>query len=320
MKLLYITSWYHANINRWLSEAFEDAGFEVIRVGSTHFNHYGIAWEPELAPKMTEIMPEDTSLDLPALIDKYSPDMVLLWDWTGEPPCYEVLNIDKTRKIKDKMPFIYVQHEGWKNALERISLFNPTVAYTGMPYGVYESPCSAKGLGYKYLPGACYPKIHKPNLDWHKKDLECVLLAGMYKPRPQLCEALKRFGVNIHWGNANVMDYVKYHQRSFSTWEFSGGTPYIKWRFFEAMAMGCVMISDRISLMDNLGFGAGKHYIEYILNDDREPWLEDLKIRIKALASNQGLYEEISKQAYDFVIENHTYAHRIAQIRSDINV
>jgi len=319
VKILFVTSWYSSNINRWLSEAFVDAGCEVIRVGQTNFKHYGIEWDNN--PKVTEEFKETDPLNLPRLVDKYKPDILLMWDWTGEPPAYQVEDVDSTRKLKDRLPFIYVQHEGWENALKRKDIFNPSLCYTGMPYGVRSSPCNALTMGYKYLPGACYPQVHRKLNPYEKRDLECVLFAGMYYPRPEICKELIDMGVKLKYGNVPVFEYEKEMNRSLTTWEFSGGTDYIKWRIFEAMSMGTVVLTDRFHLLDKLGFEPNVHYLEYTPvygnNDEFIPEALDLFLMIQDV-KEQSKYDYISEKAYEFVRANHTYSHRVQQILSAI--
>jgi hypothetical protein len=319
-RLLFCTSWYSSNINRWLSEAFVDAGYEVIRVGPTNFKHYGIEWNN--TPIITEEFNEHAPLNLPRLVDTYKPDILLMWDWTGEPPTYQVEDEDLTRKLKERLPFIYVQHEGWENALKRKDIFNPSLCYTGMPYGVRSSPCNATAMGYKYLPGACYPQVHRKINSFSQRDLECVLFAGMYYPRPEICKELESMGVKIKWGNVPVSEYESQMNRSLTTWEFSGGTDYIKWRIFEAMSMGTIVLTDRFNLLDKLGFKPNVHYLEYTpvygKNDEFIPEALDLFLMIQE-AKEAEKYNSISEKAYELVRAKHTYAHRVSMIEGDLS-
>lgn len=170
-----------------------------------------------------------------------------------------------------------------------------------MPYGITNHPFNAFDLGYKYLPGACYPKHHRfINREFNQRDLDCVLFAGMYHPRPEICQELKNMGVNIEYGNVNITNYEKLHNRSLCTWEFSGNQEFIKWRFFEAMSMGCIVITDRLGLMDRLGFKPDVHYLEYKpvpIGDGRTgPRALDLKDIIYKIKSDSSLWKEFPKR------------------------
>ena len=266
---------------------------------------------------MTEVIPETAPLDLPLLVDKYKPDVLLLWDWTGNPACYVADNKERTFTLNEKVPFIYVQHEGWANALERKNLFNPTVCYTGMPYGVKQSPIDSKTLGYKYLAGACYPKVHKITKTWAEKSLDCVLFAGMYSPRPEICQALHDDGLNIVYGNVATKEYVEFHNSSRTTWEFSGGSQYIKWRIFEAMAMGCVVITDTFKLLGEVGFESWKHYVPHIPVDDM-PMAISIARGIRMVRQWRDFSETVREEAWNYVMSNHTYEHRAKMILKDI--
>jgi hypothetical protein len=317
MKLLFVSEWYPANIGTFLSYAFEDAGYEVIRVGNTCFNHYGLVLNPAELPMITEKLPFGQDLDLPALVDKYKPDMLLMWDWTGEPSCYKVVNATATLKLKHRLPFIYVEHEGWLNALKRIELFNPTVAYTGMPYGVIETPCSAMSMGYKYLAGACYPKVHYINRAFEAKDLDFVVMASQARSRPMVCEAMFNKGFKIHYGTGGLYDYRTYHNRSIATYDYSDGWQYVKWRVFEAMAMGCILLQDSFELLESLGFRAGEHFIEYNLKD-LAPDMDTIAEKITMLKDNPDIAKKIRQDAFDFVMKSHKYSDRVAMIEKDL--
>jgi hypothetical protein len=313
-----VSEWYPANIGTFLSYAFEDAGYEVIRVGNTCFNHYGLVMPVSELPVITEKLVFGQDLNLPALVDKYTPDILMMWDWTGEPSCYNVANKQMTTKLKHRLPFIYVEHEGWLNALKRIELFNPTVAYTGMPYGVVETPCSAMAMGYKYLAGACYPKVHYITKTFEEKDLDLVVMASVARTRESVCGAMKAKGFNTYFNTGTLTEYRDYHNRSLTTYDFSNGWQYVKWRVFEAMAMGCVLLQDSFELLESLGFREDKHFVGYKLTEDNKPDIESIAYQITMLKNNPDVARKIRVAAYDFVIENHTYSHRVSQILKDL--
>ena len=318
-KLLFVSTWYPANVDRWLSTAFEDYGYEVVRVGKTYFNHYGIGWEQDLLPEVAQELDVNAPLDLPALVSRYEPDILLFWDWNACP----IDNVGETRKIRKKIPVILVEHEGWPHNFERKNLINPTLAYTAMPYGITNHPCNAFEMGYRYLPGACYPKYHgKVNESHANRDLDCVLFAGMYNPRPEICQELINLGINIKYGQVNITGYKEMHNRALCTWEFSGNQEYVKWRIFEAMSMGCLVLSDRLVLMDRLGFKPGEHYIEYkpvpIGEGRTAPKAEDLKEKILEIKEHPGIWEDITQNAFNQVRKYHTYRHRVEKILKDL--
>lgn len=318
-KILFVSTWYPSNIDMWLSTAFEDYGYEVIRVGKTYFSHYGIQWEPELLPKVIEELNVNSQLNLPELVNRYSPDILIFWDWNSCP----IHNIEETKKLKYNIPVILVEHEGWSQNFIRKDLINPTLAYTGMPYGVTGHPFDSSELGYKYLPGACYPIYHRfLKKEFEQRDLDCVLFAGMYNPRPDICFSLRLMGTKIEYGQVNITNYEKFYNRSLTTWEFSGGQEFIKWRFFEAMSMGCIIITDRLKLMNMLGFEPNVHYLEYNpipLGDGRTgPRAIGLKNIIDKVRNDPNIWKRISKDAHRFVNEHHTYEHRVKMIIKDL--
>lgn len=316
--ILFVSQWYPANIGTFLSYAFEDAGYKVIRVGETCFNHYGVKYDYSELPVITERLEQGQTVNLPRLVDKYTPDILLMWDWTGEPAIYQVAELGETQKLKYRLPFIYVEHEGWENALKRIELFNPAVAYTGMPYGVIETPCRAASMGYKYLAGACYPKVHYIDRPLSIKDLDFVVMASVARTRPAVCKAIEDKGFKTYFNTGGLTDYRTYHNRSLTTFDFSDGWQYVKWRVFEAMAMGCILLQDRFELLDSLGFVPNKHYVEYKLTAGYHPYIDDMVAKITMLKTDKDLANKIRDDAYNFVMEKHTYAHRVSQILSDL--
>lgn len=317
-KILFVSTWYPANVCRWMSSAFEDYGYEVIRVGKTYFDHYGIQWEPELLPAVAQEVDVNAPLDLPQIVAQYNPDILFFWDWIGP-----LDNVEQTRKLRQKIPVILMEHEGWPGNFERMNLIDPTLKYTAMPHGVVGHTCNAHAMGYRYLPGACYPKYHGKVVERHEdRDIDCVLYAGMYNPRPEICKQMEDMGINMKYGQVNINDYKAMHNRALCTWEFGGGQEYVKWRIFEAMSMGCLVLSDRFALMDRLGFYPDTHYIEYKpvpLGDGRTgPRAEDLKEKIIEIKEHPGIWEHITQNAFNQVRRYHTYRRRVERIIRDI--
>ena len=316
--ILFVSQWYPANIGTFLSYAFEDAGYKVIRVGQACFTHYGLTYNNSELPLITERLEQGQSVNLPRLVDKYTPDILLMWDWTGEPAVYQVAELGETQNLKNRLPFIYVEHEGWENALKRIELFNPTVAYTGMPYGVVETPCSAAAMGYKYLAGACYPKVHYITKSLRDKDLDFIVMASFARTRNAVCAAMRQKGFETYYGVGSLTAYRNYHNSSLTTYDFSDGWQYVKWRVFEAMAMGCILLQDSFELLDMLGFVPDKHYVEYKLTAEYQPDIEDMAAKINMLKTDHDLADKIRADAYNFVMEKHQYSHRVQQILRDL--
>jgi len=177
-------------------------------------------------------------------------------------------------------------------------------------------------MGYKYLPGACYPQVHRKINSFSQRDLECVLFAGMYYPRPEICKELESMGIKIKWGNVPVSEYESQMNRALTTWEFSGGTDYIKWRIFEAMSMGTIVLTDRLNLLDKLGFKPNVHYLEYTpvygKNDEFIPEALDLFLMIQETKDIEK-YNSISEKAYELVRAKHTFAHRVSMLEGDLS-
>ena len=99
--------------------------------------------------------------------------------------------------------------------------------------------------------------------------------------------------------------------------ECSGGQQYVKWRIFEAMAMGCLVISDRFKLLDYL-FVPGKHYLpcNWKMQEDGRRYLDpdNLIEQIKKVKKNPNLRKHIIDTAFNEVKKEHTYKHRAEMI------
>lgn len=322
MKILFLSTWYPSNIIRWLSTGFEQAGCEVKRCGKVIRNHYGIFWPEEDCPGILFEVSLNEPLNLKKVLDEsakngFEPDILIVND--------DWINIPLEETVGD-IPLCLIQHEGWNAGLQRIEKFKPDVAYTGQPLGVFDEPRKEIYPGFKYLPGACstiaHPFLQRERfMSDMKRDLDFVFFGALsYDNRQDICRYLNSRFI-IKYGQVACEEYRKLHNRSLTTMECSGGQQYIKWRIFEAMSMGCVVISDRFDLLDTV-FESGEHYLpcDWKLQADGRRYLDSKHLRqqIEFLKNNPDEYRRVQENAFRLVREKHTYLHRAKMILADL--
>ena len=316
IKILFVSCWYPANIQRFLAEGLKSIGCDVRLVGQVVTDHYNIKWDDRDIPKIFFEVSKTDPMDLSAIVDKstvlgFTPDIVILNDWWDF----------KIERTETRIPFILIEHEGWEANLKRIHEWQPTVAFTGQPYGVHVQPRTEIYTGFKWLPGACLPSVH-PFLNYDR-EFDFVLLAMMYDPRPRICAALEKMGFRIKYGNVPINEYAILHNKALTTYACSNGQEYVKWRVFEAMSMGCLVLSDKFALMEKL-FTDGVHYLSIKtdnLPDGRTALnIEDLADKICLCRRNKDLVERITRNAFIEVRAKHTYQDRAKMILSKLGI
>lgn len=310
LNILFLAQWYPANIQKFLAKGFETCGHEVRLVGQVVKNHYDIVWPEEDIPKLFFEVPKLDPMDLTKIVDKstslgFIPDILILNDWWDFP-------IEKT---ETRIPFVLISHEGWEKDFKRIHEFRPTSAWTGQPYGVHAQPRKEIYPGYSWLPGACDPVVHPLfNFD---REYDFVLHAMMYDPRPRICKSLERMGLRIKYGNVPIKEYAISHNKALTTYVCSNGQEYLKWRIFEGMSMGTLLLMDKFPLLERL-FTDGVHYLSVKtdkLEDGRTALnVEDLYDKISLCRRNKDLVERITRNAFIEVRSKHTYLHRANMI------
>ncbi len=316
LNILFLATWYPSNIQRWLAEGLKQLGHNVKLAGQVVTNHYDIQWPDKDIPELFFEVDKLAPMDLTKVVDEstqrgFTPDILLLNDWWD-------FTIERTER---RIPFGLISHEGWNRDFKRSYEFQPTAAFTGQPFGVHAEPRTEIYPGYNWLPGACLPSVH-PLLNYDR-EYEFILMAMMYDPRPRICESLKKMGLRIRFGNVNIDDYAILHNKALTTMCCSNGQEYIKWRNFEAMSMGCLVLSDKFFLMEKL-FTDNVHYLSVKtdrLEDGRTALnVDDMYDKIMMLRKNPDIFERITRNAFIEVREKHTYMHRAKMILEKLGV
>jgi hypothetical protein len=318
--VLIVAPWYPAGPLRYLSEAFELAGCNVVRIGPTYFDHMGFDWgkDIELPAIGWELNREEKQWDLNEFIDwitknYQAPDLLIISEENYQ------TDIIPTNKI----PSILWSFDGWPNNFERIEMIKPTIGYINHPFGIRIHPRLEEDPRWRFMPGAAAPWGHR--YLGLTRDYDFALLATMYGKRPRICEDLVNNGLLVWSGQATTPTYVDAYNRSVATYNNCNGQQEIKWRFWEAAAMGCINISGYTMLFDRLGIKPWIHYIPIIEHKDEncyyEPWGDSDEIyeRIEWIKSSKDEMITISENARKHTLENHTYLNRIRTMLTDLS-
>ena len=156
----------------------------------------------------------------------------------------------------------------------------------------------------QWIPVACDPEVHK-KLDLPKVyDIGFVGREGKRSSRGRRLRILKEKYPNSFIGTLDFRKMSEIYSRSRIGFNSSLNKD-INMRVFEIMASGCFLLTDRINGngFDEL-FEERKHLITY--RGDRElPGVVDYYLK------NEKEREEIARQGYEWVVQNHTYFHRV---------
>jgi spore maturation protein CgeB len=156
----------------------------------------------------------------------------------------------------------------------------------------------------QWIPVACDPEIHR-KLDLPKTyDIGFIGREGKKSTRERRLRILKEKYLNSFIGTLDFKKMSEVYSASKIGFNSSLRND-INMRVFEIMASGCFLLTDCIkdNGFDDL-FEAGKHLVTY--RDDRELLqLADYYLK------NEEEREKIAKQGYEWVVQNHTYFHRV---------
>lgn len=318
--VLTVGPWYPANSYRYLIDSFEKVGCEVFRIGPTYNNHYGVRWskEDKVIPDLE--LPRQADWDLNYFVEQCAaklkvPDLLIVSEETYHN------EITPTNKV----PSVLISYDGWPENYERAEIYKCTLNYTNHPFGIRIHPREEEDPRFRYLPGACAPWVHK-NLNL-ERDWDFVLLATMYGKRPAICNDLAKWGIRAWYGHAPTSVYVEAHNRALTTLHTCNGQEEIKWRWWEAQAMGCLVISDNTKLFARLGYKPWVHYVPIPVHEDPEfggePWpeIDELYETIRFLKNQPGgILSNIASTGRIHTLKTGTYFHRIKTIFTDLGM
>ena len=155
-----------------------------------------------------------------------------------------------------------------------------------------------------YLPYAVDPTVHYPmDLD---KEYDVVMIGLQYPDRIKMANVLRSEGVRVHHSIGQSFDeYREMYNKSKVGISWSSKDDLIA-RVFEIMGMKLPLVTNRVPDLPE-HFDEGSHYLGF---DNLYEGVE----RVQRILDSTKKYTQMVDQAYEEVIENHTYAHRIQQI------
>lgn len=129
-----------------------------------------------------------------------------------------------------------------------------------------------------------------------------------YPDRLHMIAVMKRtFGIRFFFNPSNechgrkYVDMLNHHKIFASAGDVSKG---FFMKNLEAIACGCLLIAQHTPCFEKLGFVNGEHLIVY-------KYFRELINKTEYYLKNSGDREAIAKKGFQFVVENHTWKHRV---------
>ena len=313
--ILAVAPWYGANSVRFLVDAMERIGCRAIRIGPVYDQHLGMPWRKEEVPSVDFILPKESDWHVDSLLDLATarigaPDLVIISEE----------NYRNTIVNTEKVPSVFYSCDGWPQNYDRAGMVKATKNYPNHPLGIRIHPRTEEDPRWTYLAGACAPWLHK--YLGLERDTDFALMASQYGDRLRICRGLGEAGFTVKFGSAKPLGYVKIYNRSLCTLH-NPQPGEIKWRFFEAAAMGCINISWYTQLFERLGYKPWIHYypihVEEV-GDDPWPTTEQMGTAVSEIKNNPRFFKQIADVARKHTIARHTYYHRVVRIFEDLNM
>ncbi len=268
-------------------------------------------WDREAARAL--IVPNDVhcsfkeDFDLAALFpDGWEPDLVVGIAGMGGDPLYAGV-------ARLPYPTAFITVDTWQCLLDyREALKYDFVFAAQREYTTHLQETGSRHVFW--LPLAFAPEAHHP-VDAEKT--HDVVFAGMtyvgaHQPRRGHLEGLaQRFSVLCEQGVFGEALCALY-ARGRMAYNRSAGQE-LNMRIFEAMGMGCALLTNRASEINGLLelFRDGKHLIAY---DDEE----DLVRKVAAYLAEPERLEAIARAGHEESLARHTYDHRVRQLTATV--
>jgi hypothetical protein len=161
-----------------------------------------------------------------------------------------------------------------------------------------------------WLPLACAPKVHRRVAAAKEHDIAFVgaTRALVHRERAHLLELLKRHFSVLHLKEIHGPEISEHFARGRLAFN-ACAVGDLNMRVFEAMAMGCVLLTNRSAGKNGLFefFEEGKHLISY-----DSP--EELVAQARRYLGDEQSLEAIAEAGYGEVLAKHTYGHRVQAI------
>ncbi len=156
----------------------------------------------------------------------------------------------------------------------------------------------------EYLPYAFDPYMHFPMEV--EKIYDACLIGLHYQHRDSLVSSLMARGWKVYYSIGEVYDQyrMKYNQSKIAlSWSSMLDIPA---RVFEAMGMRIPLLANYVPDMD-IHFVEGKHYFGF-------ENLDEAIYKTKIMLSDYENAKAIAEDAYNLVLQKHTWDNRVAQI------
>ncbi len=162
-----------------------------------------------------------------------------------------------------------------------------------------------------YLPFACDPeRVNGPSIG--EKIYDIVFVGALYKDRKRILNALaKHFKMNDYTVNSNQLsleDITQIHLSSKIVFnKLPLGYEDYNLRVFDVLCCGSLLLTDIPQKHREPLFRHGEHLASYKPEDN-------IVSIIKYYLNNDREREEISRKGREFVLEKHTYEHRVKTV------
>lgn len=163
--------------------------------------------------------------------------------------------------------------------------------------------------GQIHLPYACSP-CHHYAMSNIEKDYDASLIGLHYPQRDSLVQSLRNHGYKVLYDLGLIYDeYREWNNRATIGLNWSSLMD-INARFFETMAMGQVLLTNRLPHIQELGYEENRHYLGFDTVDEAIGKMYWIK-------SNPELAKTIAANGRELTHERHTYELRCEQILKD---
>lgn len=245
MKILISFRHFPVAMGRWFDWTFRDLGHEVFSVGNysggkipwgEQFDYPQCAWPPDYEIPEMEAYPLDQLLkDIP-----FKPDVIIqAADTTylsGKAPCKNVILMTDPHAVDYKPRLVHADHAF------NMQDFYRTPEQTWIPY-------------------AYYPPIHKYIKLDQKYD---VVFSGLqYEHRKNALEKMSQSGLKVLSTLGLIYDeYVRTYNEGLIAFNWSSKQD-LPARFWEGLAMGRLVLTNKVPDLKKLPFQDGKDYVGF---------------------------------------------------------
>ena len=286
MKILIHFRHFPIAMGRWFDFALRDLGHEVFSVGN--YNGGKIPWGEEFdfpkyafAPDLQ--IPEMTAYPLEEVLEKidFKPDLILqagdVTYLSGKAPCKNVMLLTDPHAVDYTPRYQHADH------VFSMQDFYKTPEQTWIPYGYY-------------------PPVHFFQEEKQSKNFDISLSGLQYPHRIEAVEKLKDAGLRVQSTLGLLYDeYREFYHNANMALCFSSKQD-LPARFWEGLAMGRLVLMNRVPDLEKLELREDEHYIGFSS-------IEELVEKARFYRINSSAMEKIAAQGW-MAVQPHTYYSR----------